>query len=146
MTTVKSEIIINRHIDDVFRYMASPHNGPAFIPYLSENANIFPKKDGVGQKFDYKFNMVGVELVGTAEVTVYDPPHKVVMSSEGDSDSKWTYIMEEVEGGTKVKIQIDYELSETALQRIANMMVINKIAQKTVEQMAENLKVILESN
>ena len=125
--------------------MASPHNGPAFIPNLNENTNIFPEEDGVGQKFDWRFNMAGVDLRGKAEVTEYAPPTKVVISSHGDADSTWTYTLEEAGGGTKASVEIDYELAETALQRIANKAVISKLAQKTTEQMLENLKVILET-
>ena len=125
--------------------MASPHNGPAFIPNLNENTNIFPEEDGVGQKFDWRFNMAGVDLRGKAEVTEYVPPTKVVISSKGDADSTWTYTLAEADGSTKVSVEIDYELAETAMQRIANKAVISKLAQKTKDQMLENLKVILES-
>jgi uncharacterized protein YndB with AHSA1/START domain len=145
MTKVSSTIIINKPIKEVFEYMASPHNGPAFIPNLNENTNIFPEEDGVGQKFDWRFNMAGVDLRGKAEVTEYVPPTKVVISSKGDADSTWTYTLAEANGGTKVSVEIDYELAATALQRIANKAVISKLAQKTTEQMLENLKVILES-
>ena len=145
MTKVSSSITINKPIKDVFEYMASPHNGPAFIPNLNENTNIFPEKDSVGQKFDWRFNMAGVDLRGKAEVTEYASPTKVVISSKGDADSTWTYTLEENDRGTKVSVEIDYELAETALQRIANKAVISKLAQKTTEQMLENLKVILES-
>lgn len=145
MTKVSSSITINRPIKEVFEYMASPRNGPAFIPNLNENTNIFPEKDGVGQKFDWRFNMAGVDLRGKAEVTEYTPPTKVVISSYGDADSTWIYTLEEADGGTKVSVEIDYELAETALQRIANKTVISKLAQKTTEQMLENLKIILES-
>src|SRR3989344_427150 len=145
MTKATSSITISKPIKEVFEYMASPHNGPAFIPNLNENTNIFPEKDGVGQKFDWRFNMAGVDLRGKAEVTEYSAPNKVVISSTGDADSSWTYSLEEVSGSTKVSVEINYELSETALQRIANKAVINKLAQKTTEQMLENLKVILET-
>lgn len=145
MSRVTSEITIDKPIEEVFEYMASPHNGPAFIPNLNENSNIFPEKDGVGQKFDWRFNMAGVDLRGKAEVIKYTPPTKVIISSKGDADSTWTYILEKFNGSTKAVVEIDYELSETALQRIANKMVIGKLAQKTTEQMLENLKIILET-
>ena len=145
MTKVTSSITINKPIKEVFEYMASPRNGPAFIPNLNENTNIFPEKDGVGQKFDWRFNMAGVDLRGKAEVTEYDAPNRVVISSHGDADSTWIYSLKEENGATKVEVGIDYELAENALQRITNKMVINKLAQNTTEQMLENLKVILES-
>ncbi|KKT00878.1 MAG: hypothetical protein UW07_C0005G0013 [Candidatus Nomurabacteria bacterium GW2011_GWF2_43_8] len=145
MTKVSSSVTINKPVKEVFEYMASPHNGPAFIPNLNENTNIFPEKDGLGQKFDWRFNMAGVDLRGKAEVTEYVAPAKVVISSKGDADSTWTYTLEEAGGGTKVSVGIDYELAETALQRIVNKAVVSKLAQKTTEQMLENLKVILET-
>ena len=145
MTKVSSSTTINKPIKEVFEYMASPHNGPAFIPNLNENTNIFPEEDGVGQKFDWRFNMAGVDLRGKAEVTEYTPPTKVVISSKGDADSIWTYTLAEAGGSTKVLVEIDYELAETAMQRIANKAVISKLAQKTTDQMLENLKIILES-
>ncbi len=145
MNKATSQLTINKPIKEVFEYMASPYNGPAFIPNLNENTNIFPEKVGVGQKFDWRFNMAGVDLRGKSEVTEYTSPTKVVISSNGDANSTWTYTLEEVDGNTKVVVEIDYELAETALQRIANKMVITKLAQKTAEQMLENLKVILEA-
>lgn len=145
MTKVSASTTINKPVKEVFEYMASPHNGPAFIPNLNENTNIFPKEDGAGQKFDWRFNMAGVDLRGKAEVVEYTPPTKVVVLSRGDADSTWTYRMEEAGEGTKVWVEVDYELAETALQRIVNKAVINRLAQKTTEQMLENLKIILET-
>ena len=71
MEKALSEIVINKPINEVFEYMASPHNGPAFTPNLNENTNIFPEKESVGQKFDWRFNMAGVDLRGKAEVTEF---------------------------------------------------------------------------
>lgn len=144
MNQVKSSITINKPIGEVFKYAASPLNGPAFIPNLNENTNIFPEEVGVGQKFDWRFNMVGVDLRGKAEISEYNSPSLVKISSTGDADSVWIYTFEKDGDGTKVTMQIDYEFSETAVQRLASMAVVDKLAQKTVEQMLENLKLILE--
>ncbi len=145
MAKAKSTIIINKPIEEVFEYAASPRNGPAFIPNLNENTNIFPEKDGKGQKFDWRFNMAGIDLRGKAEVTEYDPPNHVIISSTGDSDSIWTYTFSKEGDGTKVSIEIEYEFSKNALQRLADNAVVDKIAQKTTEQMLDNLEIILGS-
>jgi uncharacterized membrane protein len=145
MTKVLSSIEINSSIKEVFDYMASPYNGPIFIPNLNENKNVSPEKPQVGQVFDWRFNMVGVDLVGRAEVTEFQPYNKVVISSHGDADSTWVYTLEEVGEATRVSVEITYGLAETVLQRIANKTLINNIAQKTTEQMLENLKIIIES-
>ena len=144
MNKVQSSIVIERPIEEVFTYAASPINGPAFIPNLNENANISPEEVGVGQSFDWRFNMAGVDLRGKAQVTEFDAPNKAVITSTGDSDSVWTYIFEEEGEGTKVTISIDYEFVESVLQRMVNKVTVDKLSQRTADQMLENLRVILE--
>jgi uncharacterized membrane protein len=145
MSKVLSAVIINKPIEEVFDYAASPVNGPAFIPNLNENTNIYPDTVGVGQTFDYRFNMVGVDLRGKAEVTEFERPNKVKINSTGDSVSSWLYTFEKEGEGTKVTVELEYEFSETAWKRLASKTIVDKLAQKICEQMTESLKIILES-
>lgn len=146
MQKVKSSATVNKPIEEVFKYMASPHNGPAFIPDLSENSNIYPEEVGVGQKFDWRFNLAGVDMRGKAEVAQYDMPNKVKIDSTGDAHSIWTYICEpDGDNSTKVNVTIEYDLDDSVIQRLAGRSgVVNKIAQRTADRMLENLKLILE--
>src|SRR3989344_2041424 len=143
MSKVHASVVVGKPIEEVFDYAATPFNGPAFIPNLNENTNMIPTEVGKGQVFDWRFNMVGVDLRGKAEVAEFVRPNLVKISSTGDSDSMWTYTFEKEGGGTKVGVEIEYEFSETALKRLANKVIVDKLAQKTAEQMCENLKLIL---
>lgn len=144
MAKASASIVIHKPVQEVFEYTASPVNGPAFIPNLNDNSNIQPEKSGVGQTFDWRFNMSGVDLRGKAEVTEYNAPHRVKIVSTGDGSSTWTYSFQEENGGTKVNLEVDYEIAETAIQKLANMLVVEKLNQRTAEQSVENLKTILE--
>lgn len=144
MTKISASLVINKPIQEVFDYAASPHNGPAFIPNLNENSNVVPEQPGVGQKFDWRFNMGGVDLKGNAEVTEYDAPHKVKIVTSGDSSSTWIYSFQEENGNTKVTLEVEYTVAETALQRLVNRVVVERLNQRTAEQSLENLKTILE--
>lgn len=144
MAKVSVSVIISKPIQEVFEYTASPVNGPAFIPSLNENTNINPEQPRLGQTFDWRFNLAGVDLKGKAEVAEYDPPHKVVIKTTGDSNTTWIYTFQEENGSTRVSADVDYEIVESALQKIANGVVIDKLNQRTAEQMLENLKTILE--
>lgn len=144
MAKVSASVVINKPIQEVFDYAASPHNGPAFIPNLNENSNIQPEQPGIGQKFDWRFNMAGVDLRGQAEVTEYNSPHLAKIVSTGDSNSTWTYSFQEENGGTKVTLDVEYELAESAMQKLANKLVIEQLNQRSAEQSVENLKTILE--
>lgn len=144
MAQASASTVIQKPVEEVFDFAATPHNGPAFIPNLNENSNIQPEKDGKGQTFDWHFNMAGVDLRGKGEVAEWDRPHKSVLKTTGDSESTWTYTFEEADGGTKVTAQVDYEIAENALSKVANKLVIEKVNQHTAEVMLQNLKTILE--
>jgi carbon monoxide dehydrogenase subunit G len=144
MAKVSASKIINKPIKEVFEYTASPFNGPAFIPNLSENTNITPKEPGKGQTFNWRFTLVGVDLKGKAEVVQYDYPHKVIVKSTGDSNTTWVYTFAEEGKATKVRVDIDYEVVENVLQKVVNRFVVDKLNQRTAEQMLDNLKTILE--
>ena len=145
MVQVSSSVVIRKPIQEVFAYTASPVNGPAFIPNLSENTNIRPKQSCAGQTFDWRFNMAGVDLKGKAEVTEFVPPQRVKIVTTGDNNTTWLYTFEEFDGGTRVTAQVVYELVESAFRKIANKLIIDKLNQRTAEQMLHNLKTILES-
>ena len=68
MSKVHASVVVGKPIEEVFDYAATPFNGPAFIPNLNENTNMIPTEVGKGQVFDWRFNMVGVDLRGKAEV------------------------------------------------------------------------------
>ena len=144
MAKVRASVVINKPIQEVFKYTASPVNGPAFIPNLNENTNVQPEQPSLGQTFDWRFNLVGIDLKGKAEVTEYEEPHKVTIKTTGDSNTTWIYSFQEENGGTRVSAEVVYEIVESALQKIVNKMVIDKLNQRTAEQMLENLKTILE--
>lgn len=145
MAKVHVSTIIHKPIQEVFDYTASPANGPAFIPNLNENSNIQPEQPGVGQKFDWRFNMAGVDLRGQAEVTEYNSPHNAKIVSTGDTTSTWVYSFQEKDGGTEVNLEVEYEVAETAVQKMANKLIIEQLNQRSAEQSLANLKTILES-
>jgi len=144
MVSISASLVINKPTQEVFDYAASPLNGPAFIPNLNENSNVQPEQPGVGQTFDWRFNMGGVDLRGSAEVTEYDAPHKVTVVTKGDTSSTWLYTFQDEGGNTKVTLEVEYEVAESALQKLVNRAVVERLNKRTAEQSLENLKTILE--
>ncbi len=145
MSKVSASIVINKPIQEVFEYTASPVNGPAFIPNLNENSNITPEKTGVGQTFDWRFTLAGVDLKGKAEVTEFNSLEKVTIHTTGDSNTDWVYSFAQEGEGTKVTVDVNYEIEENALKKVANRIIVDKLNQRAAEQMLDNLKTILES-
>lgn len=144
MPQATASIVINKPIENVFDFGASPRNGPSFIPNLNENSNLNPDTDGAGQTFDWHFNMAGVDLYGKGEVAEWDRPSKSVLKTTGDSVSTWTYQFEDADDGTKVSVTCDYEVADRAMAKMENKLIIEKINQHTAETLVQNLKTILE--
>lgn len=144
MAKVGSSLIINKPIEEVFDYFADLHNGPAVIPNLIENTNIIPDKSGRGQKFNWRYNLAGVDLTGDGVVTKYERPNLVEYKTTGGGVSTWIYKFDVDGGGTKVAVEVDYELPEGVLKKIGNPSVVDKLNQHSAEEMLKNLKTILE--
>ena len=144
MAKVSSSILINKPIEEVFDFTASPFNGPKFIPNLAENTNIKPEKPGIGQTFDWHFNMLGVSLRGKAKVTEFEKLSKVVIETNGNTKTTWVYSFEKDNSSTKVSVDVEYEIHEDVLRKLVDKMIVDKINQRSAQQMLENLKTILE--
>lgn len=144
MINANSSVVINTALEKVFDYAASPINGPVFIPNLSENTNISPETMEVGQAWDWRFNMAGVDLHGSAEVTAFNKPHSFSLKTTGGVTSDWTYTFAQEDGGTKVTLEVSYDPPQDVLGKMSAH-VIEKVNQKNVEQGLQNLKTILEA-
>jgi uncharacterized membrane protein len=145
MSKANATVYINKPLEEVFAYTATPHNGPAYIPNLNENLNIHPEEPCQNQKFDWRFNMAGVDLRGQAEVTEFIPNQFTKVVSTGGINSVWNYSYQAEGEGTRVSLDVDYDFPDNVLNKIANTLILEKMNQRSAEQSMENLKTILES-
>lgn len=146
MATAKALIVIRTPVSEVFDYTASAINGPAFIPNLNENTNIDPETPGVNQTFDWRFNMAGADLRGTAAGITFDKDRQVTLRTTGDVNATWDYVFEDLgDGTTRVTSEVVYDIPATIVEKIVNNKLLDRINQHTLEQMLDNLKLILES-
>jgi len=143
MSKTSASTMINAPIQKVFEYTASPENGPMFIPNLNQNTNISVTPTQVGQKWNWRFNMVGVDLMGEAEVTNVEAPHLWELKLSGASHGTWKFMFEEADGGTKVSLDVEYEMPQGVIGKLSANAV-EKINQKNTDDILQHLKTILE--
>jgi len=102
----KAEIVIARPRDEVAALMFDPKNDKLWIGGLK---NVFPLTPGLLQKGS-KVNRVGDFLNRrySANVVVVDaePKKFVLLSSDEPFEMKVRYDLEDVDGGTKVKLRV----------------------------------------
>src|SRR3989344_805776 len=94
MANITESIIINAAIEKVFAYVTDPANGAKFVPGIIEQTNISPKSPSIGQKWDWRVNLIGAEFRGKAEVMELELLKKWAVKTWGDADSFSTYTFE----------------------------------------------------
>jgi uncharacterized membrane protein len=145
MAVVSSSVLINRPIREIFDYVANPQNGPKYNPFVRENSNIKPDQPCLGQTFNWRYLMRGIEMKGSAKVIEYVASQKYAIATTGDIMSTWTFLFEEQTGGTKVTLHIEYEIGQSFVKKIVNLLILDRFNQKALEDALENLKAQLEA-
>ena len=145
MTNVNSSILIICPIRDIFNYIIYPQNSLKYKSFLREISNIEPAEPGLGQTFNWRYLLGGIETKGSAKVTEFVSNKKFVISTTGDISSIWTYLLEEEPGGVKVTMTIVYEVKQNPIKKIINTLILNHYNQEATDDALENLKAQLEA-
>jgi uncharacterized membrane protein len=140
---VEASIEINAPVGEVYEKTASPHNGPVFLPNLNENSNISSERTAVGQSWSWRYNFLGADLTGTAEVVDITPNRSWALTTQGDVTSTWTYRFEEAGSGTRVTLSVEYDMPAGRLQNVTEA-VAQRMNQDACEQAMQNLKAWIE--
>lgn len=145
MANVSASATIKASVQEVYDFAATPSRTPMFVPNLSENTELSTETTEVGQTWTWRYNLLGIDLSGKGETTVADAPNKWQLKTTGDAETCWTYTYEADGDGTKVTIDVDYELPAGVLSKVNKAQaILDSIQQKTAESVLENLKTILE--
>lgn len=102
----KAEIVIERPRSEVAKIMFDPKCDTLWIGGLS---NVFPQSSGMLQKnsrVDRVGNFMGRHFSAQVLVIKDEPEKMLELSSDEPFQSKMKYHLEDVEGGTKVKLHL----------------------------------------
>lgn len=142
-STTSANLTINAPVEEVFKFAASPKNTPMFVPNLAENTGFSTEETSAGQTWNWRFNMLGVDLTGTAETIAVEPNKRWNFKSSGGAESEWTYTYEPDGDGTKVTIACEYEIPAGVLSK-AKAPAVEAMNAKLAAAALDNLKTILE--
>jgi uncharacterized membrane protein len=143
MARVAKSAVINGNADQIINYIADVKNHPAFIGPLKSIANVNgdPKKSGTS--WDWTFVMAGVELSGRAETVGFEAGKTFSYKTTTGAESTWTYSVDPQGGGSKVTVDVSYEVPKTLLSKM-QAGVVEKLNDAEGLRAVENLKAILD--
>jgi carbon monoxide dehydrogenase subunit G len=102
---------VERPLDDVFAFIGDFANTRDWDPGVSDASKITEGPIGVGTRYLLDVVFGGRTLPMTYEVTVWDPPNRVVLRGEGSTVTAVDDIrFEATEAGTRIRYSADLRL------------------------------------
>jgi coenzyme Q-binding protein COQ10 len=147
MHKINHTIKIAKTPEEVYSVARNPSSWATWFTGLSGPDQL----TGSGEKgtvAEFTYTLVGFHFPVTVEVTEdHTNPEGCRWSStlKGPLAGSQTYQYQPVEGGTEVKMEMEYTIPGKALGKIANRLIIERMQEKSVHQSLENLKLLCES-
>ncbi len=124
MAKVERTVTINAPVEKVFTYVADPMNLVDWVPSVMEVHDV--TGSGVGQHYRWTYKMVGMRLEGESTVTEHIPNERRANQSKGGVTSTWIFNFEPHNGGTKMKLDIEYTIPIPVLGKLAEKLVLRR--------------------
>ena len=143
MVKVKTSVVINRPVEEVFKFWEDPNNDAQWQTGLVESKQTSEGSPGVGTTFLNVSQFLGRRLEFTVEITEYEPNRRVGFNiTSGPFPFSGTTGFEAVEGGTKLTLEAEGDVS--GVFKLAEPLVA-RIAQRQFEGDYLTLKDVLEA-
>jgi carbon monoxide dehydrogenase subunit G len=103
-------IVVNAPIDKVFENLTNPEKQMEWFVEHHELRDYTPPL-GKGTTFKTVSKLMGRDAILQQEVIEFNPPNRQVLRYTGVGSGETHYICEEVEGGTKISLRFDANMS-----------------------------------
>lgn len=137
MEAIRKSIEIRATAEQVFAYLADPENDPLWVPSLMEVRNI--SGSGSELRYEWTYKMVGFKLDGETRTVEHVPSERLVVTTHGGVDSKWTYELTPTGDGTRFDLSVEYEIPLPVLGKLAEKLVA-RANEREVEVAIQNAK------
>jgi len=142
--TLQFDAYIENTPETVMRYIADVRNRPLFLPLLRAVSDITGDTFVPGATWRWSWAVLGMEFEGIGRCLSYQPGHEYAFRTEGGIGSTWTYRAVAERTGTKLTVDIAYEVPEKALVRLPSETVLEALRKSEASKATQNLKAILD--
>ena len=142
MEKVERTITINAPVDKVFNYIADPMTGIDWVPSMTNVKDV--SGSGVGQYHRWTYKMAGILFDGETTTTEHVPNERIVTQSKGGLTSTFIFDFGAHDGGTMLKLVIEYTVPVPVLGKIAEKIVLRR-NEREADLAMTNIKEAMES-
>lgn len=147
MAHISKNIIIGAPMEQVHAVGQDPQRWTSWLVGLGETEKM-SGDGGAGTIVEHSYMMAGARIPVTTEILENSSgPEgaKIRARAQGPLDGEHTWTYEPVEGGTRVRLELDYKVPGAVLGKIADRLIVERMQARSFEQSLENLKMLCES-
>jgi uncharacterized protein YndB with AHSA1/START domain len=137
VVTIDKDITIKAPPEKVFAFLKEPKHFPEIIPSLVDVKDVEMLPAG-GYRYHWIYKLAGIRFEGTTETTEFVPTETIVDKTTGEIDSTFEWKFAPENGGTKVHLEIGYEVPKKLFGRFAEPFVF-KLNEREAEMVLANL-------
>jgi uncharacterized protein YndB with AHSA1/START domain len=129
----------------VFDLVADPSRGPQWQTMISDMGEISGRPGGVGSSYIGYYRVAGRRLEGRFVVTAAERPtlHQAAGTTRGGW-ARWTTMIEPVEGGSEVRVDLEFELPGEMIGSLFGKLTGNRLEQE-LNKTYDNLRKLAEA-
>jgi carbon monoxide dehydrogenase subunit G len=145
---MKQQHQVTAHIkskpETVLAFIADVRNRTRYLSSLKSLTNIQGGPVGAGTTWNWKFAILGMEFDGTAHATQYEAGKTYAFHTEGGLHSKWIYRVEPEGEGTKLTVDVEYEIPAQVVSHLPSAEILESHKKTEGDQVIKNLRALLE--
>jgi uncharacterized membrane protein len=145
MSRVTKVVSVKADPKAVMEYVSDVGNHPAFISALKSVENLKGDARQPGTSWDWTFVMAGVEVRGRAETAECVPGKRFSFKTTSGIESTFTYRAEQDGPGTRLTIEVAYEIPQNVLAKLLDRAVVERMNEAEADRAAGNIRTILEA-
>jgi len=145
MAKFDETIVIAAPLSDVFDYVSRPEHFPKFLP-ITDLQFLTHMHRGLGTRLRYNLTLGGRRLLTEGDLTGLELDESVGFHSTKGVTCDWSFTFKEVEGGTQLRWEGEYEIPVGFLGKLLGKTAsMERAMEAAVEDSLQKLKETLES-
>ena len=146
MTTRNFEVSvrIENTPEAVIGYIADVRNRPLYLASLKVVSDIKGDPSAAGTTWKWTWVALGMEFEGIGRCLEHDPGQYYSFKTEGGIASKWSYRAEPEAEGTKLTLQVEYEIPDKVLPHLPSDSMASAMRESEADRVLQNLRMILD--
>ncbi len=139
MAEIHKSTTVAAPVDKVFEIVDDPANFPKYVPNVQDVVDVHRSPGRIGDSFRVIYKVLGVTFDEKFTVTDHERHNRIKSTFSGGMTGTFAWTFEPQGEGSKISIDIDYQLAGGPLGKAVDSLMLQRVNEKTIEDTLQNL-------